>query len=181
MSKAFFGIATVAALTTAVPASAALFEKNIKLVATRFEGVAGTRVDLDFNIAFDNSADVSATTSGLSVLNFSLVGYPISYAYSRSTDTLYLATIFTPSGYRLDRNQKTIGIRIGSATSSGASVFPFAYTNGAGSLYSAFDDTEITISEIKSAVPEPSSWMMMILGFGAVGYAMRRKTVPRYV
>ena len=31
------------------------------------------------------------------------------------------------------------------------------------------------------AVPEPGTWMMMILGFGAVGYAMRRRTVPRYV
>lgn len=31
------------------------------------------------------------------------------------------------------------------------------------------------------AVPEPGTWMMMILGFGAVGYAMRRKTVLRFV
>lgn len=31
------------------------------------------------------------------------------------------------------------------------------------------------------AVPEPATWMMMLLGFGAIGYAMRRKTVLRYV
>ncbi|TCP30410.1 PEPxxWA-CTERM sorting domain-containing protein [Sphingomonas sp. BK235] len=31
------------------------------------------------------------------------------------------------------------------------------------------------------AVPEPATWAMMILGFGAIGYAMRRKTVLRFV
>ncbi|WP_277980269.1 PEPxxWA-CTERM sorting domain-containing protein [Sphingomonas phyllosphaerae] len=33
---------------------------------------------------------------------------------------------------------------------------------------------------VERAVPEPSTWMMMILGFGVIGYALRRKTVLRY-
>jgi hypothetical protein len=32
------------------------------------------------------------------------------------------------------------------------------------------------VREQQWAVPEPSSWMMMVLGFGAVGLAARRKT-----
>ncbi len=32
-----------------------------------------------------------------------------------------------------------------------------------------------------SAVPEPTTWMMMIVGFGVIGYALRRKTVLRFV
>jgi len=28
---------------------------------------------------------------------------------------------------------------------------------------------------IPSAVPEPSTWAMMLLGFGAIGFSMRRK------
>lgn len=43
---------------------------------------------------------------------------------------------------------------------------------------SAFSITTFTPSP---SVPEPGTWMMMILGFGAIGYAMRRKTVLRYV
>ncbi|GAA4221186.1 hypothetical protein GCM10022253_26810 [Sphingomonas endophytica] len=39
----------------------------------------------------------------------------------------------------------------------------------------------VTGNVINGAVPEPASWMMMILGFGVVGYAMRRKTVLRFV
>jgi len=31
---------------------------------------------------------------------------------------------------------------------------------------------------IQTAVPEPATWAMMLLGFGAVGFAMRRKRKP---
>jgi hypothetical protein len=30
-----------------------------------------------------------------------------------------------------------------------------------------------------SAVPEPTTWAMMLIGFGAVGYSMRRRPAPR--
>lgn len=32
-----------------------------------------------------------------------------------------------------------------------------------------------------AAVPEPSAWAMMMLGFGMVGYSLRRKTALRFV
>jgi len=41
--------------------------------------------------------------------------------------------------------------------------------------------TAIRFAAVGNAVPEPATWAMMILGFGAVGYAMRRKTVLRFV
>jgi hypothetical protein len=31
---------------------------------------------------------------------------------------------------------------------------------------------------IRQAVPEPATWAMMLLGFGAVGFAMRRRRAP---
>ncbi|MFD1788149.1 cistern family PEP-CTERM protein [Sphingomonas floccifaciens] len=33
---------------------------------------------------------------------------------------------------------------------------------------------------ITSAVPEPATWAMMMLGFGVVGYGMRRRTAVRF-
>jgi hypothetical protein len=33
---------------------------------------------------------------------------------------------------------------------------------------------------INSAVPEPATWALMILGFGAVGYSMRRRPTARF-
>lgn len=34
---------------------------------------------------------------------------------------------------------------------------------------------------VGAAVPEPATWAMMMLGFGVVGYSMRRKTMLRFV
>ncbi|MBB3693287.1 FxDxF family PEP-CTERM protein [Sphingomonas sp. BK580] len=34
---------------------------------------------------------------------------------------------------------------------------------------------QATFTPISSAVPEPATWAMMIMGFGVVGYAMRRR------
>jgi hypothetical protein len=55
--------------------------------------------------------------------------------------------------------------------------------SGAFSMNATFDNFETSLktqikTEVKGAVPEPSTWMMMILGFGTVGYAMRRRRVP---
>ena len=33
-------------------------------------------------------------------------------------------------------------------------------------------------NEVVSAVPEPTTWVFMLVGFGAVGYSMRRKSKP---
>ena len=33
----------------------------------------------------------------------------------------------------------------------------------------------LTITQVAAAVPEPASWALMLLGFGAIGVAMRRR------
>ena len=38
---------------------------------------------------------------------------------------------------------------------------------------------QLTITEQLPAVPEPATWAMLILGFGAIGGAMRRRTAVR--
>lgn len=38
-----------------------------------------------------------------------------------------------------------------------------------------FGNGQLTISPVAAAVPEPATWAMMILGMGAVGFAMRRR------
>lgn len=45
----------------------------------------------------------------------------------------------------------------------------------------ARDRVTVSIGNTTPAVPEPATWAMMILGFGVVGYSLRRKTVLRFV
>ena len=43
-----------------------------------------------------------------------------------------------------------------------------------------YDNTggiSLSLSSVQSAVPEPATWAMMLFGFGAIGFAMRRKRV----
>jgi hypothetical protein len=51
----------------------------------------------------------------------------------------------------------------------GESFTGFTITSGQNSA-------EIDNLAVTSAVPEPSTWAMMLIGFGAIGYSMRRRT-----
>ena len=42
-----------------------------------------------------------------------------------------------------------------------------------------FSDAALYTTGDPPAVPEPATWAMMLFGFGAAGYAMRRKRTPK--
>ena len=46
--------------------------------------------------------------------------------------------------------------------------------NNSGDFY-GFDYAQLSNIDVNSAVPEPSTWAMMLLGFGAIGVSMRRR------
>jgi len=48
-------------------------------------------------------------------------------------------------------------------------------SNGREAVWNAQGLSGVTISRIDGAVPEPSTWAMMLLGFGAIGGLMRRQ------
>ncbi len=54
----------------------------------------------------------------------------------------------------------------------------FRFHFGADAYYAAIDNLTFTISNINvgAAVPEPATWLSMILGFGLIGTAARRRT-----
>jgi hypothetical protein len=53
-----------------------------------------------------------------------------------------------------------------------------AFSVGGTSPYGGQDNLDLSIritSDLAAGVPEPSTWLMMLVGFGAIGFAMRRK------
>jgi hypothetical protein len=53
---------------------------------------------------------------------------------------------------------------------------------GNGATLQSVNQVRITAgSQLTSAVPEPTTWAMMLVGFGAVGYSMRKRAAPRLI
>ncbi|MCU6456115.1 PEPxxWA-CTERM sorting domain-containing protein [Sphingomonas sp. A2-49] len=101
--------------------------------------------------AFGTGADTSATSgTGLGfALNASAFGAPL---------------VFVPTGYVSGSSLA------GTALFAGRTFATLGLTAGSYVFRSAADTVTINIG----AVPETASWIMMILGIGAIGYAMRR-------
>lgn len=59
-----------------------------------------------------------------------------------------------------------------SAWKNGDNTVTFVVENGSGLTG---NPTGLRVAGLLSAVPEPGTWMLMILGLGAVGFAMRRR------
>lgn len=117
-------------------------------------------------------------------LPYSLTGYSgFSGPASFGTGTTSQAASFS-TGDNIRLNGRFVGLD--SAYTSGSSfnatsVFAgqtfatLGLTPGEYVYRSSADTITVRIGAISAAVPEPSTWALMLLGFGAVGYSLRRK------
>ncbi len=69
----------------------------------------------------------------------------------------------------------------GKLTFANATFASLGLSNGTYTYANARDRVTVSIGNPTPAVPEPATWAMMILGFGVVGYSLRRKTMLRFV
>lgn len=58
---------------------------------------------------------------------------------------------------------------------AGANTLSFLVQNNSGTGGPGSNPAGLRVSAVFSAVPEPGTWMLMLLGFGAVGFSMRRR------
>ena len=129
----------------------------------------------------------SSNDSGFVSLTGTLLGD--SFSVTQTTGYGGFDTIFITSGITLVTNIVTPyggqGIGASGPSSSGFFFFnPTASEPGLSFTFTPSGETTTagTVSSEVAAVPEPSTWAMMILGFFGVGYmAYRRKAKPTFM
>lgn len=113
-----------------------------------------------YNIGFDYYAPANGISNPFDAsLGFTVSGAPV------GTTLLAGSASGTPGQTWFNYNSSFV------ATSTGAQTVAFAFT-GRGSTAADFGIDRVFVT---AAVPEPGTWAMMLLGFGAIGFSMRRR------
>jgi len=138
-------------------------------------------VSFSGKLTLNINGPVSPTTTGLTVYSFNLP-YGVQFAYDRTRDTLLLGTYLNPD-FSIPSTPNSWFIAIGGAFYG----TPFAYNLvqmvdqvGDSPFTYSTRDVAIGIQRIDvttGGVPEPATWAMMLLGFGAMGAALRRRHI----
>lgn len=173
-------LATVVATGLPVTAGAAVVTREYTLDASRFALEFGSNspgpvdpVSLNFSLTLDNSADVGPTTAGFALLGFDLP-YGIEYSYVAATDHLTIATDITGPGTCASSDDSFCAF-VHDATSFAPELVFFQQVTASNGVWRA-NVLSIDYADAPG-VPEPASWALMILGFGAAGAMLRRRQV----
>ncbi|HEY5204902.1 MAG TPA: PEP-CTERM sorting domain-containing protein [Roseiarcus sp.] len=126
-------------------------------------------VTVSLTVTFDPSKPIFATTSGLTVNAFSLP-FKTEFAYSMIADTLVFGTDPSPAACGVDADSWCAFV------ADASDAFPILK-----SLSVSSDNGGVWIAQhtmfdvgLGSAVPEPSTWTLMLLGVGAAAWRFRR-------
>jgi hypothetical protein len=165
--------ATALALLTATPAEAAVVVQDYTFTAST-PGAPTTSHSGSFSLGFD---DVANTYSLLGI-NFS-IGSTVfdltntGVAIGTGDGSFVLGGTVNGVG-GIGANTDDFWIRYNYPFNNTIIVTDFLYSEvGFNDIVGAADDA-FTITAV-SGVPEPATWAMLLLGFGAVGLAMRRR------
>jgi acetyl-CoA carboxylase carboxyltransferase component len=117
------------------------------------------------------TSEYTGTTQALASTTANRIGVA---AASGSTYAFDLSTILTAGTVYYAYADRSFTL---SGTASGTYAGGNAYTANSGSFAAlTAQDINFTVTGTPPAVPEPASWAMMILGMGAVGGALRRRS-----
>ena len=173
MKKFVLGLVALSAFASA-PASAAQFDFTFDTTSTLFGGptqtirgmftTSDTPVDR-FGQAGLAITGISGTINGVPISGlFDIPGNPYYYLTSGPT-------FLDGSGVRFNAGAAQ-NIAFFHQDNVASNVYR---VNGNGTI-SAFGPATSSRVAAVSAVPEPATWLSMILGFGAIGFAMRRRS-----
>jgi hypothetical protein len=193
-------VACVVALSSSAPTTAQQLIVNGSGQLTSATGINinGTLYDVTFSVGscddaysgcnatdftFSSAADAQAAAQAL--LDYVFVDGPA--GQFDSAPTLTAGCLFSntcraavPYGLGMDNLGEPVVLSMLAANNSAGSVFADAvFAVGDEFHYDATNDAQIwTHFTLENAVPEPATWALMLVGFGAIGGALRRSRKP---
>lgn len=178
MTKPVLSVLLGAALAL-IPAhaGATVITRAFTINASGFD--AGAPVDPvkgTFTVTYDTAVSVSNVTSGISATGFNLpFDGPLSFTYDGG-NALYIGA----GAMGVTSATRDFGINLFDPnTASVLSTSNFIYSVPSLGFFQTFNTRATAVTLPAAApVPEPATWAMLLVGFGAIGFAMRRKRAP---
>ena len=166
---------------SAATADAAIVNLRLKITASDFTGAAPVNPVMgDFTFSFDNAASFDSTDIGLTVNSFNLP-HGVKFSYIAGAPDL----MFLSDGAYLEGCGATSGLNQFCTSISKVSTAPkigsFYYSSVAAPGIWEASTIELEAAFGGAAVPEPSTWAMMIGGFAMIGAAIRRRRISTKV
>ena len=171
MRKLVLGLLGAAALVTSTAGTAA-----VTVTGSSMSWTGPTTTGANTNIGYSDTGLANPFTEWLTFTN-DVAGYYNITATTAASSVNFTSIVLTGPGGPYDlvkQFDNGIGEHWGFAELLTLGVGTYTLTlNGTNSQTGGLGgDIDIT------AVPEPATWGMMLLGFGAAGYAMRRRRRP---
>ena len=141
----------------AVPAEATIINYSVN-------GSAGTG---SFSLDLTGGVYTLDTVS----LTFGTASFNISNTQLANLGSNYCLGTASASGCFVDGSTNSFGMTLDPSLTSQTAGYSI-WADGNGGLTGS---RNTIITQVAAAVPEPATWAMMLLGFGAIGFALRRR------
>lgn len=154
----------------------------VALAAAGWAGTANAAITFDIGPGWGAEVVFSSPTPVILWSDQAVTGVSTSYRVDGEYRTWAPGSIDNPEGHwaygGLTSNYNAVGtVKTQQATLGsyfgGTGTLRFMNTDGQKVTITFADDISGTVSRL--ALPEPATWAMMLIGFGAIGSAMRRR------
>jgi hypothetical protein len=182
-------IAAFSGILTLSPASAGTVSDLVTFNATDFQTInipaPVNPVTGSFTISFDPTLDYTDSTTGISLNSLNIVlGSTLSFTYNHTNDFLQVGGLANGAGtiqYSPSTDDfylQIFGLGAGTPTFNQLGYTQTSYSSD-NYFYTLNQTGTVSATPITAAVPEPSTWAMLLLGFTGIGFlAYRRKSAP---